>query len=37
LKGIGIAEIYDEMLYMLGIGLVIFPASVILFRKQIEG
>jgi len=37
LKGVGIAEIYDEMLYMLGIGLVIFPASVILFRKQIEG
>ncbi|MCX8056860.1 MAG: ABC transporter permease, partial [Ignavibacteria bacterium] len=37
LKGVGLAEIWDEMLIMLGIGLIIFPASVMVFRKQLEG
>lgn len=37
LKGVGISEIWDEMLIMLAIGIVIFSASVMVFRKQLEG
>lgn len=37
LKGVGISEIWDEMLIMLAIGVVIFTASVMVFRKQLEG
>lgn len=37
LKGVGISEIWDEMLIMLVIGVVIFSLSVMVFRKQLEG
>lgn len=36
LKGSGILELWDEMLIMMAIGLVIFPVSVLIFRKQLE-
>lgn len=37
LKGVGLSEIWDEMLIMLAIGIVIFSISVLVFRKQLEG
>lgn len=36
LKGSGIAELWDEILIMLVIGLVVFPISVLVFRKQLS-
>jgi len=36
LKGSGISELWDEMLIMLAIGLVVFPLSVLVFRKQLS-
>ncbi|MCR4418501.1 MAG: ABC transporter permease [Ignavibacteria bacterium] len=36
LKGSGIAELWDEMLIMLAIGLVVFTLSVLVFRKQLS-
>jgi ABC-2 type transport system permease protein len=36
LKGSGISELWDEMLIMLAIGLVVFPLSVFVFRKQLS-
>lgn len=36
LKGVGISEIWDEMLIMLAIGVVIFFLSLIRFRKSLE-
>lgn len=36
LKGSGILELWDEMLIMMAIGLVIFPVSILIFRKQLE-
>lgn len=36
LKGAGFVELWDEMLIMLLIGLVVFPLSVFVFRKQLS-
>ncbi len=36
LKGSGITELWDEMLIMMAIGLVIFPVSIFIFRKQLD-
>lgn len=36
LKGSGIAELWDEMLIMLAIGLVVFTLSILVFRKQLS-
>lgn len=37
LKGVGLSEIWDEILIMLIIGITIFSMSVLFFRKQLEG
>lgn len=36
LKGASISDLWDEMLIMLAIGLVVFPLSVLVFRKQLS-
>jgi ABC-2 type transport system permease protein len=36
LKGVGISEIWDEMLIMLAIGIVIFILSLLRFHKRLE-
>jgi len=36
LKGSSITELWDEMLIMLAIGLIVFPLSVLVFRKQLS-